>query len=95
MAWSEFIARIEAEDVYVTYQSLWSRDRLNWGDTWGVEGIVCVFCGHTPVQHAATLGNVYYIDTGAVFGLLDRRYGITVVDVMDRDRSMRDAEKTS
>ena len=32
------------------------------------KGIDYVFLGHTVVEQIAVLGNVHYIDTGAVFG---------------------------
>jgi serine/threonine protein phosphatase 1 len=32
-----------------------------------VEGVAAVYVGHTPVQEVTKLGNVVYIDTGAVW----------------------------
>lgn len=49
--------------------ALWARDRIEAERTNRVENIDCVFVGHTPVgPTTAFLGNVAYIDTGAVFG---------------------------
>jgi serine/threonine protein phosphatase 1 len=49
--------------------ALWSRDRIDTRDEAAVEGIDLVIVGHTPVDPAFMgLGNVLYIDTGAVFG---------------------------
>ena len=47
---------------------MWSRDRATqmWGN--GVSGVERVYVGHTPMQQPTSLGNVHYIDTGAVFG---------------------------
>lgn len=48
--------------------ALWARERIEDGDTSRVEGIDRVYVGHTPLQRPVQLGNVHYIDTGAVFG---------------------------
>lgn len=48
-------------------QCMWSRDRVKSGNTEAVEGIHKVIVGHTPVKQPIILGNVHYIDTGAVF----------------------------
>lgn len=47
---------------------VWSRARITARDETGVNDVAGVFVGHTPVQQPIKLGNVYYIDTGAVFG---------------------------
>jgi serine/threonine protein phosphatase 1 len=41
----------------------WSRERIRNEDTTVVAGIEAVVCGHTPLQYAVRLGNVYFIDT--------------------------------
>ena len=46
---------------------LWSRTRFNNHFGYGVEGVRAVVVGHTPVERWTSLGNVIYIDTGAVF----------------------------
>ncbi len=43
---------------------LWSRRRIERLDESGVEDLVALVVGHTPVGLPARLGNVYYIDTG-------------------------------
>ena len=48
--------------------ALWARERIQAMDTAEVEGIDAVFCGHTPLNDVVQLGNVTYLDTGAVFG---------------------------
>lgn len=55
---------------------MWSRDRITSGQTDDVAGVRAVVVGHTPMQQWTSLGNVIYIDTGAVlpgrdFTLLD------------------------
>jgi len=52
-----------------------------------VEGIDRVFVGHTIVGAPRRLGNVYYIDTGAVSGVLrddPARGRLTMADVSAR-----------
>jgi serine/threonine protein phosphatase 1 len=43
----------------------WARTRITDQNDSLVEGVRAVVVGHTPVQAAASLGNVLYIDTGA------------------------------
>lgn len=57
---------------------MWSRSRIEQGDTSGVADVRAVVVGHTPLKAPATLGNVYHIDTagwmpakGGYFTLLD------------------------
>ncbi len=46
---------------------IWDRTRINSRNTMGVKDIHKVYVGHTPVRDVASLGNVVYVDTGAVF----------------------------
>lgn len=48
--------------------ALWSRDRISTRRISDVSGLACMYVGHTPVASPVALGNVIYIDTGAVFG---------------------------
>lgn len=48
--------------------ALWSRTRISYGVTTPIDGVRAVYVGHTPVDEVKRLGNVIYIDTGAVFG---------------------------
>ena len=57
---------------------MWSRNRIERSDTSGVDGVIAVVVGHTPLKQCAVLGNVYHIDTagwrpqhGGSFTLLD------------------------
>jgi serine/threonine protein phosphatase 1 len=45
----------------------WSRERITAMDVEEIEGVRAVIVGHTPVKQFTSLGNVFYIDTGAVF----------------------------
>lgn len=66
--WKEFTAQLETGDPRVRDIALWSRDRIQDEETACVTGVAVVYVGHTPVNGPMTLGNVRYIDTGAVFG---------------------------
>lgn len=49
--------------------ALWGRDVIRGRSPFnGVANIDNVFVGHTPMKEWQILGNVHYIDTGAVFG---------------------------
>ncbi len=45
----------------------WSRRRIEQQDAGGVQDILAVVVGHTPLRQPAVLGNVYHIDTGGWF----------------------------
>lgn len=47
---------------------IWGRTRIRQRNCMLSKGIDHIFLGHTPVDNITTLGNVHYIDTGAVFG---------------------------
>jgi serine/threonine protein phosphatase 1 len=46
---------------------LWSRSRHNCQLETPVTGVQAIIVGHTPAARVRRLGNVFYIDTGAVF----------------------------
>jgi Calcineurin-like phosphoesterase. len=71
MSWQHFTAAVEAGDKKVTETALWGRDRLHRNDDSGVPGVGRVFVGHTPLRRLTRLGNIYAIDTGGVYGVLD------------------------
>jgi len=48
--------------------ALWCRDRIQGERSGNVDGLHAMYVGHTPVKQAMSLGNVVYVDTGAVFG---------------------------
>lgn len=51
------------------HQVLWSRSRLREGQKGqGISGADHFWFGHTPLPHRVDIGNLHYIDTGAVFG---------------------------
>ena len=55
---------------------IWSRDRAQRKLTTEIAGVKAVIVGHTPMKTDIWLGNVHYIDTGAVFG-----HGLTVIKI--------------
>ncbi len=73
--WPSFCRALEAGDEESAQVATWSRRRVQEGDASGVAGVGRVFVGHTPQKGVQRLGNVYYIDTGAVFGVCGGRQG--------------------
>lgn len=70
MSWEEFKSGIESGSKKVIESALWGRTRFTKGDTSGVRGIDRLFVGHTVrYEGVQRLGNVYGIDTGAVFSI--------------------------
>jgi serine/threonine protein phosphatase 1 len=68
MDWATFCARIEQGDPHVIATALEGRARVRAANENGVDGIGRVFVGHTPHWDGARrYGNVYAVDTGAVF----------------------------
>lgn len=71
--WDEFTQAIEMADSNnkrknIREIALWSRSRISYDVTTPIAGVTAVYVGHTPVKESKWLGNVHYIDTGAVFG---------------------------
>ena len=71
LSWQDFTARLAAQDEKTRHVALYGRDRIQSRDDSGVPGVGRVFVGHTPRWDGLRrYGNVYAVDTGAVFGLL-------------------------
>ena len=67
-SWQELIAELDSEDgEAIADISMRSRERFGARIASRVAGITKIFVGHTPVDRDLLLGNVHYIDTGAVF----------------------------
>lgn len=64
--WNYCKENIHRKDIQ--QQVMWDRDKISCMDTENVRGIDFVIVGHTPLKRPTRLGNVFYIDTGAVFG---------------------------
>ena len=68
-SWSQFTAAIERREPKALMTALWGRHRIQAGVLDGVPGVGRVFVGHTPQwQGLKRYGNVYALDTGAVYG---------------------------
>lgn len=68
-SWPELLKALEgASGEQYAQMCIWSRERVQVGNTTNVEGVHSVIVGHTPMKASKWLGNVRYIDTGAVFG---------------------------
>lgn len=67
--WEQFTALLEAGNPDAEFYALWSRGRIQGvAGTVPIEGHVeRVYCGHTPTRGTVSLGNVYFIDTGAAY----------------------------
>jgi len=82
MHWSDFRAALKSDPETVRKTVLWGRARIWREDDSGVPGIGRVFVGHTPQPGGLRrYGNVYAIDTGAVFGWMGMDGHLTCVDI--------------
>jgi serine/threonine protein phosphatase 1 len=84
MDWATFVAKLQDGDEKTIDSCLRGRKRINGDHQGGVPGIGRIFAGHTPMfGGAARYGNVYAMDTGAVFAELSGREGaaITIADM--------------
>lgn len=63
------------DGIYNKESVLWGRGRINRRDPTWVNDVDVVVVGHTPVKKICALGNVVYIDTGAVYGK-----GLTLIE---------------
>lgn len=69
MDWTTFLREVEADNPTVLESLFWGRERDKHDDTSGVPGIDRIFAGHTVQERGVRqLGNVFILDTGAVFG---------------------------
>lgn len=67
--WGQVKLRLDNGDKNMKETLLWSRMRVRSNNFRYINGISVVYVGHTPMQCEMTLGNVVYIDTGAVFDI--------------------------
>jgi len=72
-SWQDFIEVLATPDLSnalrkaIIEAALWSRERITAMEHDSIAGVRAVVVGHTPVERFTSLGNVLYIDTGAVF----------------------------
>lgn len=101
MSWQEFTDALRSGDPKVVAAAQWGRKRIRAGRDAdgdapiGVEGIDRVFVGHTPVDSPQRLGNVYYVDTGAIYGQLDHPDGgrLTLASLTARTGALADVHE--
>ncbi|MNQ24269.1 Serine/threonine-protein phosphatase 1 [compost metagenome] len=65
--WGLFKSLYRTNTEYFDAIAMWSRKRVQSGNTQNVEGVHKLYVGHTPGPEVVTLGNVVYTDTGACF----------------------------
>jgi serine/threonine protein phosphatase 1 len=76
-SWPDLLAALKGPHAeQVAMMCVWSRERFQVGNQTAVEGVHSVIVGHTPMKQSIALGNVRYIDTGAVFG-----HDLTVIQI--------------
>ncbi|MHD0644350.1 metallophosphoesterase [Pseudomonas aeruginosa] len=71
--WNDLIRNLEnpASDHHLknlVEACMWDRRRIDFKETHNIENVDTIFVGHTSVEKPMALGNVYFCDTGAVFG---------------------------
>lgn len=84
MGWSAFLTHLQRGTPTVVDEALEGRTRIAGGDTSGVLGVGRLFVGHTPRRGGPKrYGNVYAVDTGAIFNALMGKdhYGLTMANV--------------
>lgn len=82
--WPQFLAALESGDHDAMEVAIWGRARASGAVSEGIAGVWRVFCGHTVQEKGIRcLENVVFIDTGAVYGLLNdkQNLGLTLVDL--------------
>lgn len=65
--WNLFKSLYKDNEDYFNQVAMWSRSKISHKDKSTVVGLHKLYCGHTVVDDVVELGNVVYIDTGAVF----------------------------
>lgn len=65
--WGRLAERLRADDERAMIAALWSRTRVETRDWTPVKNVHRVYCGRTPIENPIRLGNVHFIDTGAVY----------------------------
>lgn len=67
--WDQFMQLLETGNPDAAFYALWSRGRIQgFAGTTPIPGRVeRVYCGHTPTRGTVRIGNMWFIDTGAVY----------------------------
>ena len=90
--WDEFTDRLQAGDEDALFYALWSRTRVSGEFAEPVAGEPeRIYCGHTPTSQTVQVGNVWFIDTGAVYSYEGYKQArLTLVEVQPRSHVEHD-----
>ncbi len=83
--WTKIVESVEQGDERTENIILWSRRRVTECSAPPVQGVYRVYCGHTPIPGGVRIvGNVYFIDQGAVYGLISNapETGLTLMPIV-------------
>jgi serine/threonine protein phosphatase 1 len=67
-SWDHTKTFVNMNEKYTLEKCLWARTRIKSKETTPIIGLHKLYVGHTPMKEVTTLGNVIYVDTGAVYG---------------------------
>lgn len=65
--WDRFKANLPTASKQLLATCIWARTKIEYQDDLPVAGLHKLYVGHTPLKEVRELGNVVYLDTGAVF----------------------------
>lgn len=89
MAWHEFIIALQHGSLSAFEAAMNGKRRIHTRDTSGVKGIGRLFVGHTVQWNGPKkYGNVYAIDTGAVFAERARGRGAVTIANISRETKL-------
>lgn len=75
-SWQEFLIDLDNGDEYARHCALWGRERIELNLQHNVDGVGRIYVGHThQIKGIGKYGNIFAMDTGAVFGLLGSAAG--------------------
>lgn len=65
--WELFKSNVALQDEHTINEAMWTRTKIKSKDTSDIVGLHKLYVGHTPMLKVTELGNVVYVDTGAVY----------------------------
>lgn len=86
MDWKTFKDSLGQGDKKSREAALWGRERINNDNASGVDDVVRVFTGHTPIEGGPkALGNCFFLDTGGVFKEMnpqsEKNFYLTIAEI--------------
>ena len=81
--WINSIEENKEDSSYFTNNTLWGRSRYKNKTNDIIKGVDYVVVGHQVVKEPLNLGNIFYIDTGAVFSKNEKPYKLTMMTIED------------